>query len=114
MEEMFGFLSIIVLGCGIYSFYAYFQMKKGGPINEALLLGRSYDEYKCKDKAAFLEKSLPAVLAFAIMSTIYGVVDFIHCYVQPIKTVDMICMILFFVVLVWFLVYTGKLKKIYF
>ena len=44
MEEMFGFLSVIVIGCGIYSLYAYIQMKKGGPINEALLLGRSYNE----------------------------------------------------------------------
>lgn len=114
MEEMFGFLSVIVIGCGVYSLYAYIQMKKGGPINEALLLGRSYNEYKCKDKDAFLQKALPAVLVFAFASLLYGVVDFIHCYVQPIKTIDLICMIIFFAVLIWFLIYTGKLKKNYF
>lgn len=114
MDQMFGFLSVIVLGCGVYSIYAYIQMKKGGPINEALLLGRSYDEFKCKDRDAFLAKALPAVLVFACASLLYGAVDFVHCYLHPMKSVDIICMILFLAVLVWFLVYTGKLKKIYF
>lgn len=114
MDEMFGFLSIIVLGCGIYSFYAYIQMKKGGAINETLLLGRSYEEYKCKDREAFLSKALPAVLIFAIAATVYGVIDFIHCYIKPMQTLDMVFMVLFLAVLVAFLVYTGKLKKMYF
>lgn len=114
MDEMFGFLSVIVFGCGIYSFYAYIQMKKGGPINEALLLGKAYEEYKCKDKEEFLSKALPAVLVFAIASTVYGVIDFVHCYVKPMKTADLVGMVVFLAVLIGFLVYTGKLKKRYF
>lgn len=114
MEEMFGFLSVMVIGCGLYSFYAYFQMKKGGPINEALLLGRSYEEYKCKDKVGFLKEALPAVLVFACSAVVYGVVDFIHCYIQPLGFADTAGLILFLAVLVWYLVYTSKLKKRYF
>lgn len=53
MNSMFGFVSIIVLGCGIYALYAYFMMKKNGHINETLLLGKSYSEYMCKDKETF-------------------------------------------------------------
>lgn len=113
-EKMFGFISVLVFGFGIYSLYAYIQMKKGGPINEALLLGRSYDEYRCKDKKAFVDKALPAVLVFAITCLVYGVIDFVHCYVYTMKIVDLVGMIVFLAVLVWFLVYTGKLKKIYF
>ncbi len=114
MDEMFGFISIMVVGFGLYGFYAYFQMKKGGPINEALLLGRSYAEYKCKDKEQFVKKSLPAVLIFACASVIYGVIDLIHCYVQPLGILDVIGLIGFLAVLVWYLVYTSKLKKQYF
>lgn len=114
MEEMFGFISVMVMGFGVYGFYAYFQMKKGGPINEALLLGRSYDEYKCKDKEGFIKEALPAVLVFACTAVIYGVVDFIHCFVQPLGFVDAIGLVLFLAVLVWYLAYTSKLKKRYF
>lgn len=114
MDEMFGFVSVIVLGFGLYSFYAYIQMKKGGPISEVLLLGKSYNEYQCKDKAAFLNKALPAVLIFASACVIYGAIDFVHCYVYPMRVVDLIGMVVFLAVLVWFLVYTGKLKKMYF
>lgn len=113
-EKMFGFLSIIVIGCGVYCFYAFFKMKNGGPINETLLLGQSYEEYKCKDKEAFVKKSLPAVFILAIVSTVYGILDFVHFYVKSMGALDMIGMIVFLATLVWFLVYTRKLKKIYF
>lgn len=113
-EKMFGFLSLIFLGCGVYSFYAYFKMKKGGPINDTLLLGGAYEEYKCKDKEAFLKKALPAVLTLAIVSTVYGIIDFVHFYVQPLGVLDTIGMVAFFVTLLGFFVYTGKLKKMYF
>ena len=99
MDEMFGFISIMVVGFGLYGFYAYFQMKKGGPI---------------KDREQFVKKSLPAVLIFACASVIYGVIDLIHCYVQPLGILDVIGLIGFLAVLVWYLVYTSKLKKQYF
>ena len=50
MDDFFGIISVIVFGCGIYGFYAYFQMKRDGHINETLLLGKSYTEQMCKDK----------------------------------------------------------------
>ena len=49
-DSIFGFIGVLVLFCGLYGIYAYVKMKKGGPINEALLLGKSYVEYKCKDR----------------------------------------------------------------
>ena len=42
MNDVFGFVSLIVLGCGIYTLYAYIKMKKTGEINEILLLGNAY------------------------------------------------------------------------
>jgi len=49
-DSIFGFIGVLVLFCGLYGIYAYVKMKKGGPINEALLLGKSHVEYKCKDR----------------------------------------------------------------
>ena len=49
MNDIFGFVSLIVLGCGIYTLYAYIKMKKTGEINEILLLGNAYVAKKCKN-----------------------------------------------------------------
>ena len=66
----------------------YFNMKKDGHINETILLGKSYSEKMCKDKEAYLKKALPAVLGFGIVSILYGIVDCIHWYVNPMEMVD--------------------------
>ena len=42
----------------------------------------------CKDKEAYLKKALPAVLGFGIVSILYGIVDCIHWYVNPMEMVD--------------------------
>ncbi len=114
MGDVFGFVSLIVLGCGLYTLYAFVKMKKTGEINETLLLGNAYTAKKCKDKQSFLKKALPAVLVFGVITTAYGVIDLIHYYVTPLGILDIIAMILFFVVIIGFLVYTTKLKKEYF
>ena len=96
-DSIFGFIGVLVLFCGLYGIYAYVKMKKGGPINEALLLGKSYVEYKCKDREGFLTKALPALLIFSITAV-----------------ADYVGMFLFLAVLVWYMVYTTKLKKEFF
>lgn len=114
MNSVFGFIGILAVGCGIYCLYAYFNMKKDGHINETILLGKSYSEKMCKDKEAYLKKALPAVLGFGIVSILYGIVDCIHWYVNPMEMVDTVGGILFMAALVVFAVYTMQLKKKYF
>lgn len=114
MNSVFGFIGILAVGCGIYCLYAYFNMKKDGHINETILLGKSYSEKMCKDKEAYLKKALPAVLRFGIVSILYGIVDCIHWYVNPMEMVDTVGGILFMAALVVFAVYTMQLKKKYF
>ncbi|WP_122643299.1 hypothetical protein [Luxibacter massiliensis] len=114
MNSMFGVISIMVLCCGIYGLYAYFKMRKDGRINEVLLLGKGYTENQCKDKAAFLQKAMPAVLVFGIITTLYGVIDTVNYYVTPITYIDFGAMIVFLIMLAWFMAYTTKLKNKYF
>ena len=92
MNSVFGFIGILAVGCGIYCLYAYFNMKKDGHINETILLGKG----------------------FGIVSILYGIVDCIHWYVNPMEMVDTVGGILFMAALVVFAVYTMQLKKKYF
>ncbi len=103
--------AVVMIGCGIYGFYAYFSMKKGGPINKVLILGDGFPEEKCKDKEQMREKSLPALLLFSITTTIYGICDLVHWTVQDLGFIHTIVMAIFFIILLWFMVYTSKLKK---
>lgn len=114
MPDMFGIISVIVLGCGIYGLYAYVNMKKGGKLNEALLLGKNLTEEMCKDKEAFTCKALPAMLVFAITATLYGVIDTIHYFVMPVAILDLAATVVFMIVLIWYVVYTTRLKRKYF
>ncbi len=114
MDSIWGFIGIVVLACGIYAIYAFIQMKRTGEINASLLLGKDYIYKKCKDKEAFTKKAGPALLIFGIAALLYGVIDVIHCYVYSMTVADIVGMIVFFIVLVVFAVYTTKLKREYF
>ena len=85
-----------------------------GVINASLLLGKDYIYKKCKNKDAFIKKAGPALLVFGIVALVYGAIDVIHCYVYSMEIVDTVGMIVFFIVLVAFAVYTTKLKREYF
>lgn len=113
-DKIFGIIGLAVLGCGIYSLYAYWQMKTTGIINTVILLGKDFRQEQCKDKAAYLAKALPAVLLFAVTATLYGAIDVIHFYVRPMPRIDLAGMIVFLIVLFGYAVYTGKLRNTYF
>ncbi len=114
MNSIWGFIGIIVFACGIYAIYSYIRMKKDGEINASILLGKDYIYKTCKDKDGYIKKVGPALLVFGLAALIYGILDMIHCYVYSMTIVDTVGMAIFFVVLVWFAVYTAKLKSKYF
>ena len=114
MQSMWGIIGVIVFFCGIYALYAFVKLKMSGEINATLLLGKEYLYKKCKDKENYTRKAGPALLIFGLVSAVYGALDIVHCYVYPMTIVDTVGMGIFFVVLVWFAVYTTKLKRKYF
>ena len=114
MYGMWGFIGVIAFCCGIYALYAFIQMKRSGEINASLLLGKEYVYKKCKNKEAYIQKAGPALLVFGIVALVYGILDVIHCYVYTMTVVDTVGMVVFFIVLVWFAVYTSKIKREYF
>lgn len=114
MNSVWGFIGIIVFACGIYAIYSFIKMNKDGEINASILLGKDFVYKKCKDKDAYIKKAGPALLVFGFTALAYGVLDIIHCYVYQMQAVDTAAMIVFFIVLVWFAVYTAKLRNKYY
>lgn len=114
MNSIWGFIGIIVFAGGVYAIYSCIRMKKDGEINASILLGKDYIYKTCKDKEGYIKKAGPALMVFGFAAIIYGIIDVIHCYVYPITVVDTVGMIIFFVVLIWFAVYTARLKDTYF
>lgn len=114
MNSMWGIIGIIVCACGVYSLYWFYKMKTTGEINATMLLGKEFLYKKCKNKEEYIRKVSPALLGFGLVALIYGVLDVIHCYAYPMPLVDTAGMVIFFIVLVAFAVYTTKLKRKYF
>lgn len=115
MEAYFGFISVIVVGSGIYGLYAYVQMRRTGHINETLLLGKGITAQMCKDKEAYTKKAAPALLVFGIVGILSGAIDMYYLFVdQSIRVLQIVGIIAFGVMLVWYMVYTVKLREKYF
>lgn len=112
--EVYALLSVMVICFGIYIFYAYFSMKKGGPVNNSLLAGKECSEGKCKNEEAYRARTLPAVLILAIVTTCFGIIDMINYLVQRLGIWHKLALAVFFIVLLWYMVYTSKAKRIYF
>ena len=109
INSVWGFIGIIVFACGVYAIYSYIKMKKDGEINASILLGKDF-----MYKEAYIKKVGPALLGFGLVAIVYGILDMIHCYVYPMAAVDTVGMIVFFVALLWFAVYTARLRNQYF
>jgi hypothetical protein len=118
MEGILGFISLIILGAGLFVLYAWYNMTFNGVISESLFLGKHHDVNKIKDKDAFIKKASPVLLLFGVATTICGVVTTLRHYVFPenelLIFLDPISNVIVFIALIGFAIYTGKLKKIYF
>lgn len=113
-DSVWGFIGIFVALCGVYSIYSSIKMKMTGEINASLLLGKDYIYKMCKNKEEYVSKAGAALLIFGIIATVYGVIDIIHCYVYSMPKLDVAAQVVFFIALVWFALYTIKLKQKYY
>lgn len=108
------FLSIIVLGCGVYCFYAAYALKVKGVISGGILIPKELNPNKCKDKAAYTKCVLPKLLMLGVVSILYGAADLVNTFVADIMVIWFIVMVLFIVVLFTFAMTISKATKTYF
>lgn len=110
MDTMGGFFGFLGLACGIYVLYAWYQMKTTGEINATILLPKSENPNRCKDKKAYIQAVLPKLLVLGISAVAYGVIDIIGVE----GTALWVVLAVFMAILLWFGVTTSKLYKKYF
>ena len=89
MNGMEGIFGIIGIGAGLYSLYAWFQLKFKGIINTSILVPKDTNIKKCKDKEAFRAAAGPKLLVLAVVLILYGAEDLYNTYVQ---STGMVCM----------------------
>lgn len=114
MKEMTGWVGIVVLLCGLYSLYAAFQMKVKGVINTNLLLPKNMAFKKCKDTEGYIKETFPALLIFAVATTLCGALDLLNTFVVAIDIFYYISLALFLLSFVWFMVKAKKTREKYY
>lgn len=114
MNGMEGIFGIIGVGAGLYSLYAWFQLKFKGVINTSLLVPKDMNVSKCKDKAAYAAEAGPKLLILGIIFLLYGAEDLYNTYVQSTGVLFWVMLVLVLVALVWFTWACKKLNKKYF
>ena len=85
MNGMEGIFGIIGIGAGLYSLYAWFQLKFKGIINTSILVPKDTNIKKCKDKEAYRAAAGPKLLVLAVVLILYGAEDLYNTYVMGIK-----------------------------
>ena len=102
MNGMEGIFGIIGIGAGLYSLYAWFQLKFKGIINTSILVPKDTNIKKCKDKEAYRAAAGPKLLVLAVVLILYGAEDLYNTYVQSTGKLFWVMLVLVLAVLVWF------------
>ena len=110
MNGMEGIFGIIGIGAGLYSLYAWFQLKFKGIINTSILVPKDTNIKKCKDKEAYRAAAGPKLLVLAVVLILYGAEDLYNTYVQSTGKLFWVILVLVLAVLVWF---AWTVKKIF-
>lgn len=110
MDNMGGIFGFIGIASGAYVLYAWYQMKTMKEINRTILLPKTVDPKKCKDKEAYMKEASPKMLVLAAAAIVYGVTDTMKVTGVPLWT----ALLILFAVLIWFGVSTAKMNKKYF
>ena len=113
-NSMFGFIDIIVVGCGAYGIYSWYMLVKKLEIKRTFLLGNSTMPEDCKDIQGFADFIGTKLLIFSIVMMLFGGISAINDYVQSVGDVIWFFMALFMAMLVWYCVQLRKADQLFF
>ena len=112
--SMFGFMDIIVLGCGVYGIYSWYMLVKKQEIKKAFLLGGDSRVEESTDFQGFADCIGSKLLIVSIAMIVFGAVSAVNDYVQSLGAVIWIALVGFFGILVWYCVQLRKANQMYF
>ena len=114
MKDLTSWVGVVVFVFGLYCFFAAYQMKAKGIINNSILLGKEYLYKTCKDKDAYIKKMFPHVLLFACATTFCGAADIVNSFVTDITVVYDVSLLLFVFDFIWFTKESRDAKRKYY
>lgn len=111
---MYTILDMIIIGCGIYVLYGYYQLKTKGIIKEGLLLPKGLSPKRCKDKDGYIADMAPKLLIYGIIMLVCGVVGYLQSLFQKYDALYLVMLVAFLGVTIWFSKQTKKAIAKYF
>ena len=113
-NSMFGFIDIIVVGCGAYGIYSWYMLVKKLEIKKTFLLGSSTMPEDCNDVQGFADFIGTKLLIFSIVMMLFGGISAINDYVQSVGDVIWVFMALFLAMLAWYCAQLHKANQKFF
>ena len=112
--SMFGFMDIIVLGCGVYGIYSWYMLVKKHEIKKAFLLGGDHRPDQCLDIDGFAKTIGSKLLIASIAMIAFSAFSLFNDNVQNVGAVYWVVMAAFLGVLVWYCIMLRKANDQYF
>lgn len=113
-NSMFGFMDIIIMGCGVYGLYSWYLLVKKLEIKKTFLTGSATQPEDCTDVQGFADFIGTKLLIFSISMLLFGGVSAINDYVQSLGVLIWVVMAMFFAVLVWYTIQLRKSDQLFF
>lgn len=108
------FFGIVGLAAGCYCFYAYYQMRAKGEINQSIFLPKGVELKKCTDPAGYIKDTALPTLVMAAVLVLYGALEMVNTYVADIGNGIFAAILVVCAVLIWFAVAVRKANKKYY
>lgn len=110
----FGFIDLIVIGCGFYGFYSWHQLVHKHEIKKMLLLGGDATPERCTDIEGFAGFIGPKLMILSVVMVIFGSISAYNSFGSGIGNLIWPCMAVFLGVIIWYCVQLRKADKLYF
>lgn len=107
-----GIFDILLLIYGVYTIYTSFQMKKTG--EPAKWLVNELEIGKCKDKKGFIDAVFTKTVLFGAVTALYGVVSVLNNSVLHLAILDILCLLVFLVGCVIYVVTLNRARRKFF
>lgn len=112
--SMFGFLDIIVFGCGLYSVYSWYMLTQKQQILKTFLVAADTNPEHCKDIKGFADFMGKKLLITAFTMLAYGGISLYSDYVRDLGKAIWAVIAVFLAVVIWYCVQLRKADALYF
>lgn len=114
-NSMFSFFDILIIFCGGYVLFAWYQLQYKDQVREGLLVTKGTETKKCRDLPAYKKYMGWRTLLMGCACLLSGIVGLMQDFGMAVPMVLYWSLyIFFFVIVVWYAMCAKKAQKQYF